>query len=483
VFNGAIVCRLVAESPVAVGGRYEQSKPIVQVPYRRTYASVSDRREALPGSSVRGMLSSVLEAISKSSLRVLDNKRYKVRSGKGPTTYELFNRIDETGNLLPWNPKRNSLTPAESLFGVASDGAAERNEFLSSLASRIRVHDAIAVKGAERLPPVRLQILSTPKPAEVKSGKAPPSPPLYFKTNTGKPVTKSGFPEADVVPRGRKFYLAHADQATPKREAPWRSRAGDRFDNQRVQVEPFKAGCGFWCHIEFENLSSAELNLLLRSVEPSDDFKHQIGVGKPLGLGLVDIRIAALRLRNHSFEEYFPKSDTASAEALFSQPSGDVIYLREEDKCTLPENGVENALWASSIALSSDDANKFRDLDHLLEALCATEDSLIDSQALTTLLVLRTPNPDLPVCYPRVQWQLSAWLNGEAGDDNRIGDKAEGNLYKWTANNPALFMPILDSRAVVPPAMNVGSSGAGPNRRPGKKKHGRGHPRSHGRKK
>jgi hypothetical protein len=44
-------------------------------------------------------------------------------------------------------------------------------------------------------------------------------------------------------------------------------------------------------HVDFDNLSNAELTLLLAALKPSDGFLHRLGLGKSLGLGSVDVRI------------------------------------------------------------------------------------------------------------------------------------------------------------------------------------------------
>lgn len=78
-YSGRLVCRLTTRSPLLVGA--EQSSgacdatPGVIEPFR------VQEGLAIPGSALRGLLSSVAETVSQSALRVLDNKEYSVRKG------------------------------------------------------------------------------------------------------------------------------------------------------------------------------------------------------------------------------------------------------------------------------------------------------------------------------------------------------------------------------------------------------------------
>jgi len=70
-FSGRVVCRLTTESPVVIGAIQEESESSKQVmPFE-----LEPRIPAIPASSLRGMLSSIVEAASNSALRVLDEKR------------------------------------------------------------------------------------------------------------------------------------------------------------------------------------------------------------------------------------------------------------------------------------------------------------------------------------------------------------------------------------------------------------------------
>ena len=52
----------------------------------------------------------------------------------------------------------------------------------------------------------------------------------------------------------------------------------------------------FEFRVRFDGLSQAELELLLFAIEPSDAFHHKLGLGKPIGLGTVKVRVEAFNI-------------------------------------------------------------------------------------------------------------------------------------------------------------------------------------------
>lgn len=207
---------------------------------------------------------------------------------------EFFSQIDP--DLLPWNPLRDSLTPAECLFGVVEDGKNKEAKQARALASRVRFHDAVSIKQVKpenQVEPelVTLKILSSPKP---------PSPAMYFHPSDPKQarhIKKTDLTLGQHRPNGRKVYLHHA--ATDIQKKPWITANGDNLQ-QKVRCQPIAAGENFYFHVDFDNLSKAELNLLIHSLYPSEAFQHRLGLGKALGLGSVKIDIMGVFLINRT---------------------------------------------------------------------------------------------------------------------------------------------------------------------------------------
>lgn len=198
------------------------------------------------------------------------------------SSYDFFQAIDPDAELLPWgNEKRRGLTPAEVLFGVVQEERQNEKD-AHNLASRVHFSDALPNNESVKLATeVRLKTLGGPKP---------PSPALYFHPTgeRGGYVSKQALNKTDHRPNGRKVYLHHP-QAQIDAEW-WRSRDPDSHnDHFKVCCQPMEAGQDLWFHIDFDNLTPAELTLLRTSLTPDPAYHHRLGLGKSLGLGTVQV--------------------------------------------------------------------------------------------------------------------------------------------------------------------------------------------------
>ncbi|MGO8731607.1 MAG: TIGR03986 family CRISPR-associated RAMP protein [Terriglobia bacterium] len=203
------------------------------------------------------------------------------------TSYHFFAAVDP--NLVPFNGTRTLLTPAEQLFGfVATE---QREDKAAALAGRLRFSDALPAPGSDFteafLREVTLKILSSPKL---------PCPSLYFQPQNGQRIRKRDLRPGASRPQGRKFYLHHR---VPEGETPWETQITDeKTADQKMRVTPLRRKLHFEFTIRFDNLDTGELNLLLYSLHPETGFLHKLGMGKPLGLGSVELGIEQIGLVN-----------------------------------------------------------------------------------------------------------------------------------------------------------------------------------------
>lgn len=191
--------------------------------------------------------------------------------------------------LLPFNEKRKSISPAELLFGFVQEKRKDDKK-KSSLAFKGKVRVSFGrltgwPDGDEGHyhDPVTLKILASPKP---------PSPALYFKKKDGIGyIPKAALSKKSHEPQGRKYYLHRYD----KEGLPWKSLVTDpKLNNQKNRVTPLKERRQFFFHIDFDNLTEWELGLLCFAAQPFPTFHHKIGMGKPIGLGTVKIEPVGL---------------------------------------------------------------------------------------------------------------------------------------------------------------------------------------------
>ncbi len=199
---------------------------------------------------------------------------------------------NEKSDLLPWNKHRSNLTPVEALWGVVENDKEQDTKSSRNLASRLRFSDGLPTSGvsAENQveKPVTLKILSSPKP---------PSPAMYFNDGSRKLIKKQELQASSHQPNGRKVYLHQIEQVrASKGKALWQTQDSKVNTKQKITVSPLRVGQVFKFHIDFENISKAELGLLQASLQPSNGYLHKLGMGKPLGMGSVELKIEGLLL-------------------------------------------------------------------------------------------------------------------------------------------------------------------------------------------
>lgn len=294
--SGRIICSVYLNSPTVVGNRHvtdsgSGKKRIEQYQWQG--------QPALPASSLRGVVSSMVEALSQSTLRVLnidENKQMRVLDRRSPerddksrvrvpnTVHQYFDHIDQ--DMKPWQAAREQLTVAEMLFGVVevNEKDSEKNGG-DNLRGRLRFSDARAIGEIKQLAEITLQLLGEPKT---------PCPSMYYhlKGHRGEYLSKEQMFEyannQSIVPNGRKYYIHHPE--AQRRNNPWETRGNKAQEKNKFLCRPMQSGQTFYFTIDFENLSAAELTLLYTAIQPDEYSQHRLGLGKPLGLGSVTIK-------------------------------------------------------------------------------------------------------------------------------------------------------------------------------------------------
>jgi hypothetical protein len=404
--SGRIVCSLHLNTPTLVGAG--------QTPGHDGAALVEQYRwrdePAIPASSLKGMTASVAEALSQSALRILGNGTISLRvpdagSRVGTTRVSLhltehdyFKHIDT--ELVPWSKDREVLTPAELLFGAVEVNEQGANpDHGRNLAGRLRFHDALpAQTPVKRLPePVMLRILASPKL---------PCPPMYFHLcgQRGGWISKSDLFDKqgnqDLRPNGRKFYLHHPQAQIDS--AFWETRNPKERADNKLRCQPLAAGQTFHFHVDFDNLTRAELTLLEHALTPGPGFRHRLGLGKPLGLGSVTVAIAGVflidRRRRYGltalespacrYAECWRPEQTPRLDAPGADPA-----TRADGRYAAEWQAVPNGEPPSKTADPQDTALIDRDTLKILLTLGDTRCLLADTQVHTPLTLAQCQAP------------------------------------------------------------------------------------------
>ena len=329
----------------------------------------------------------------------------------------LFDYLQED-TLKPWGTtKRDGLTPAEALFGVVEEKKQQGHKQTRNLAGRVRFSEANSVEQITLLPKTTLKKLNSPKL---------PCPSMYFHHQHAdqRVITKHELTPHQHQINGRKFYL-HQKPVKPEQ---WRSTAkpGDRGVDMQVEVEPIPANSCFYFHIDVENISQAELGLLLTALQPSDSFMHKLGMGKPLGLGSVVIQPLALFQIDRQQRYRLSGLTAARYQTCWAKSECAEHWL------ALAERGYQTEVELLASKVSS---------------WQSWPQTLVDTSSLKSMLKLGETahlEPGIPISYPFTASQQAY---------------SEAKLFQWFTENEALgtrgqSLPSLNSAEKLQPLLD-----------------------------
>ncbi|MBK9270720.1 MAG: TIGR03986 family CRISPR-associated RAMP protein [Saprospiraceae bacterium] len=129
------------------------------------------------------------------------------------------------------------------------------------------------------------KILSSPKPTSYQ---------LYLEQkdlNVSETNQRTWKDRGETVIRGYKGYWHRKTSSNKLDKHSWIEN-GPQTNSHSKEIKPLKAGASFCSRLRFENLTAEELGALLCAIELPKDCCHKMGMGKPLGLGSVEIEIS-----------------------------------------------------------------------------------------------------------------------------------------------------------------------------------------------
>ncbi|MCI5142646.1 MAG: hypothetical protein D3909_13185 [Candidatus Electrothrix sp. ATG1] len=233
-----------------------------------------------------------------------------------------------------------------------------------NLASRVRFYDAVLAAGEDpenvQDSLVVLRELSSPKPigyqgdGEEKFKTDRPS--LYFRRSSADPaVTYDDLREyleeknsPHPLPHGRKFYLLREEPGQLDR-ATYEEQIKKGHDNQdkenKPQCKPMKPGTQFSFQVAFDNLSDAELTLLKTALMPAATtgakFYHRLGLGKALGMGIVQVAITGT--------EYINRKQRYAVDGLLNSGGKTTAEVFGDDASLIDDQTLKQVLKAGSV--------------------------------------------------------------------------------------------------------------------------------------
>jgi len=209
-----------------------------------------------------------------------------------PAIPEQMERATAPRDFVPQALRgEGGLDLAEAIFGFAPSAAKEVNEKIrDGRAGRVFFTDARVLTApggywpAEE--PVPPKVLSSPKPTAFQHYLIQPEP-----DNPGR-LCHYASPLHKTAVRGHKLYW-HKGSVDLKDVVESNKEKMERLVKQYTRVMPVKPGVKFAFRIYFENLKDEELGALLWVLtlpgKKGTEYRHKLGMGKPLGMGTVKI--------------------------------------------------------------------------------------------------------------------------------------------------------------------------------------------------
>jgi CRISPR/Cas system CSM-associated protein Csm3 (group 7 of RAMP superfamily) len=240
--SGRLLCRLTARTHLFI--------PKTQDVPRRQHVELELMRGSndvplLPGSSLKGVIRSVAEAISGSCLTLPQPRRGRVDyRGRPPVSYKVPRGFEHCRGA-------DYLCPACRVFGSLSGG----NPFLG----KVGISDARAVDDVD-VEWLTIEALMEPKPRHW----------AWYED-----------PQQRGVMRGRKVYY----------HRPLGPRTTTVKNRYNKTIEAVKPGAVFEFSVDYTNLTDDELALLVFALVLESEMCHKVGMGKPVGLGSAKIEI------------------------------------------------------------------------------------------------------------------------------------------------------------------------------------------------
>lgn len=205
----------------------------------------------------------------------------------GHTGYFRLAYKKTIGDHIPQSLKsKDTIDMAESIFGKES-----------SHASRLYFEDAVIIPGKNDvlLPRISPKILSGPKPTTfqhyLRQDYIDKEILRYYTRQNDKDKKILNHWNSDCEIRGYKLYWHRIDNN-------WRE-AEPINDKLHTIITPVKPNTKFSFRIRFENLTDIELGAVLFVLSLPQGHYHKLGMGKPYGLGSVEI-IPSLYLTNRT---------------------------------------------------------------------------------------------------------------------------------------------------------------------------------------
>lgn len=263
LYSGHLSVYIKTETPLFIMDSPSQQDASKRDP-RALKTSMHDRDGyyIIPGSSIKGMLRTIVETLCNGCVPIF---RIPKEYNRDPLPHDFAACTNNT-----------KLCIACRIFGMMGRRSADQKS-IDVFLGKVNISDASVDEDSLAFyDPIYTAVLDTPKPRHRA---------FYLD------------PEQRFL-AGRKFYFHHdGAPLTEKRLLEIRNKPGE-YRNQYIQ--PLESDTESFTRIDFTQLEADEFAALLLAVTLLPDMRHKMGYGKPLGLGSVQLAPTGLTLVDYS---------------------------------------------------------------------------------------------------------------------------------------------------------------------------------------
>ncbi|MHB8597664.1 MAG: RAMP superfamily CRISPR-associated protein [Ktedonobacteraceae bacterium] len=255
LYSGYIELDIYAETPLFIADpRTAPTDP------RRAALSIKNKlgQYIIPGSSLKGMLRTVVETLGNGCLTLFDGNYERGKANYRREVPGEFQKCSDNTNLCI----------ACRTFGMLK----ERTDYV--FLGKVNIGDAVVDNGTiATYGPMYTAAQVDPKPHHAD-----------FYLDPGRTHIA-----------GRKFYFHHEDLLTANNLLP--TKTGGFYNRY---IDPLDKETKFSVRIDFTNLEQDEFGALLLALTLEENMRHKIGYGKPLGLGSISMSPMSLTLVDYA---------------------------------------------------------------------------------------------------------------------------------------------------------------------------------------
>jgi len=287
LYSGHMEVDVYAETPIFVS----DPRNVPNDPKKPAQFMQNKRGEyIIPGSSLKGMLRSVVETLGNGCLTLFDGDYERGKVNYRRDVPQEFQHCDNN----------TQLCIACRTFGMLKERAG--GVFLG----KVNIGDAVTYADkVYKYDPMYTAVLVEPKPHHE----------AFYLDEARKHIA------------GRKFYFHHSPEMKPL-TAPgpisFSGKPANRF------IQPLDYDSQFHFRVDFTALEADEFAALMLAIALEENMRHKIGYGKPLGLGSVYLHPTALTLVDYSTRYTSPAAGRGKTE-LQGDAMWNLLYQHIDD--------------------------------------------------------------------------------------------------------------------------------------------------------